>query len=141
MSRNSLVSPLEAQACETQRRLSSPSVFLGQIHSELMEDLTSVARESPKETSVSIHDDETIPVVGLQELVQRLGVELVVTQVERRVDGLEGLKVDIDLLLLAVVGHDRAAVDDEAVGRDLGVELEPLLSGCNCAEHRQPVDS
>jgi hypothetical protein len=46
-------------------------------------------------------------------------VELVVAQVERRVDGLEGLEVDVDLALLALCGEDLATVDNEAIGRDL----------------------
>ena len=47
-------------------------------------------------------------------------MELVVTEVERGVDGLEGLEVDVDLLLLALVRDDGAAVDDQTVGGDLG---------------------
>lgn len=113
------MSSLEAEACETQRRLPSPSVLLGQIHSELVEDLARVSRQCSKQAPVSIHDDEAVPVVGLKELVQGLCVEFVVAKVQRRVDGLEGLKVNVDLLLLAIVSHDCAAVDHEAVGGDL----------------------
>ena len=68
-------------------------------------------------------------------------MELVVAEVERRVDRLEGLEVDVDLLFLALVGDDGAAVDDQAVGRNLGVELEPVLDRSDGAEDRQPVDS
>jgi hypothetical protein len=48
-------------------------------------------------------------------------VELVVAEVQRGVDGLEGLKVDVDLAFLAFGGDDFAAIDDEAIGRNLGV--------------------
>jgi hypothetical protein len=54
-------------------------------------------------------------------------MELVVAEVEGGVDGLEGLEVDIDLALFAFAGDDFAAVDDEAVGGDSGVEFEALL--------------
>ena len=56
-------------------------------------------------------------------------MELVVAKVERCVDGFEGLEVDVDLLLLALLGDDGAAVDDEAHGRHLGVQLESVLHG------------
>ena len=68
-------------------------------------------------------------------------MEFVVAEVERSVDRLEGLKVDVDLLLLALVGDDGSAVNDEAVGRNLGVELEPVLDRGDGAQDRQPVDS
>lgn len=40
---------------------------------------------------------------------------------------LERFKVEVDFLLLALVGEDSSAVDDESIGRDLVVELETLL--------------
>jgi hypothetical protein len=68
-------------------------------------------------------------------------VELVVAEVERRVDGLEGLEVDVDLALLALRGQDFAAVDDEAVGGDLVVEFEALLGGGDGREDGLAVDA
>jgi hypothetical protein len=62
-----------------------------------VQDLARVAAERAKQRAVAVHDDEAILVVALQQLAERGGVELVVTHVERRVDGLEGLKVDVDL--------------------------------------------
>ena len=38
-------------------------------------------------------------------------MELVVAEVEGGVDGLEGLKVNVDFLLLALLCHNGAAVD------------------------------
>jgi hypothetical protein len=54
-------------------------------------------------------------------------VELVVAQVERRVDGLEGFKIKVDLFLLALVGQDGATVNNETIGRSAVVELKSLL--------------
>ena len=66
-------------------------------------------------------------------------MKLVVAKVERRVDWLEGLKVDVDLLLLSLFCDDGAAVDDQAVDGHFGVELEPVLDGGDGAQHGQPV--
>ena len=65
-------------------------------------------------------------------------MELVIAQVEGGVDGFEGLEVDVDLLLLPLLGHDGPAVDDEPVGRDLGVQFESVLDRGNSTEYRQP---
>jgi hypothetical protein len=63
-------------------------------------------------------------------------VEFVVAEVQGGVDGLEGLEVDVDFLLLAVVCHDSACVHDEPIGRDSVVELQALLCGGDGAEDR-----
>jgi hypothetical protein len=68
-------------------------------------------------------------------------MELVVTEVERRVDGLEGLEVDVDLALLALSGDDFTTVDNETIGRDLGVELETLLGRGNSRKDGETVDA
>ena len=139
-----VVSLLHPQPGEPEGGLTSSAVLLGQVHRELVEHITSVALEydlhlaninitpgtclqSTKESTVTIHHNEAKPVVIGQQRCQGLSVELVVTQVERGVDWLERLKVNVDLLLLALIGDDSAAVDDEAVGRNLGVELESVL--------------
>jgi hypothetical protein len=70
-----------------------------------------------------------------------LGVELVVAQIQRSVDGLEGFKVNVNLLFLPFRGHNGSTIDHEAIVRDPGVKLEPLLCGGNGAQHRQPVHS
>ena len=51
--------------------------------------------------------------------LERLGVELVVAEVERRVDGLERLKVNVDFALLVLVCQNGPAVDHQPVGRYL----------------------
>ena len=64
---------------------------------------------------------------GGGQAAAHLGVELVVAQVEGGVDRLEGLEVDVHLLLFVVVRQNCAAVDDQTVGRHLAEELQPLL--------------
>lgn len=94
-----------------------------------MDNLTSVATQSAKESSVSVHDNETEFLVGLEQLGQGFGVKLVVTKVKGRVDRLERLEVYVDLSLLSLRGQDFATVNNKAIGRDLAVQLETLLSG------------
>ena len=60
-----------------------------------------------------------IPLIRLQQLIQCLSVELVVAEVQGGVDGFEGLKIYIELLLLVVLRHDGPRVDDQAVRRHL----------------------
>lgn len=67
-------------------------------------------------------------------------MELVVTKVERGVDGLERFEVNVNLSLFPFRGDDFTTVDDETVGRDFVVELETLLGGGNGRQHRQTVD-
>ena len=50
-------------------------------------------------------------------------------------------EIKVDLLLLALVGEDRAAVDDEAVRRDAVVELEALLGRGDGGEDGEPIDA
>ena len=54
-------------------------------------------------------------------------MKFVVTEVQRSVDRLKGLEVYVDLLFLALVRDNCAAVHDQAVWGHLGVELEAVL--------------
>ena len=60
-------------------------------------------------------------------------MELIVTQVQRRVDWLERLKINVDALFFAVVSQDSATVQHQAVIRNAGIQLELLLSRCDCS--------
>ena len=91
--------------------------------------------QSTEESTVTIHHDESESVVISQQSSQSFGVELVITKIKRGVDGLERLKINVDFLLLALLGDDGAAVDDETIGGDLGVELESVLYRGDGAQH------
>ena len=136
-----VVTLLLTQTRETQSGLTATAVLLGQIDGELLQDLSGIAGEGTEKGTVSVHDDEAILGVGLEQLAQSLGVELVVTEVEGGVDGLEGLEIDVDLPLLALGGDDFTTVDDQTVRRDLGVQLEPLLGGGDGGQDGQAVDT
>lgn len=68
-------------------------------------------------------------------------MEFVVAEVERGVDGLERLEVDVDFALLAFGGDDFTAVDNETIWGDFGVKLEALLGRGNGRQDRQTVDA
>lgn len=68
-------------------------------------------------------------------------MELVVAKVERSVDGLKGLEVDVDLPLLAFRGDNFTTVDDQSIRRHLVVQLETLLGGGNGRQDGESVDA
>lgn len=105
---NVIVAFLLSKASETQSRLPTTTMLLGEINLHLVDDVARVAGERAKEGAVAVHDDEAEFCVGLQQFAECLSVELVVAKVERGVDGFERLKVYVDLLLLAVIGNDSA---------------------------------
>ena len=45
-------------------------------------------------------------------------MELVIAKIKRSVDWLEWLEIDRDFLFFSFVGHDRAAVDNQAIWRN-----------------------
>ncbi len=112
---------------KTKSRLTTTTVLLGKIDGELVNHVTGVAAEGAKQGAVSVHDDEAELLIRFEQLREGLGVELVVTEVERGVDGLERFEIDVDLPLPAFRCQDFTTVDDQAVGRDLIIQLESLL--------------
>ena len=136
-----IVPLLHPQSGESKGRLTASTVLLGQVDGKLVEDVASVALQRAEQGAVTVHDDEAELVVVGEQLGERFRVELVVAQVERRVDGFERFEIDIDFLLLAVVGDDGPAVDDETVGRHFVVQLEPLLDRRDGRQDGESVDA
>lgn len=116
-------------------------MLLGEIDGQTLQDLTGVTAQGTEERTVTVHDNEAELLVRLEQLAQGLGVELVVTKVERGVDGLEGLEIDVNLALLALCGDDFTTVDDQTIRRDLVVQLETLLGGGNGRQNGESVDA
>lgn len=56
-------------------------------------------------------------------------MELVITKIERGVDGLERLEVDVNLSFLSFGCDDFTAVDDQSIRRHLVVKFQTLLGG------------
>mmetsp|Transcript_41110 Transcript_41110/g.98052 ORF Transcript_41110/g.98052 Transcript_41110/m.98052 type:complete len:240 (+) Transcript_41110:743-1462(+) len=129
-----VVSLLQSKAGKTQGRLSSSSMLLGQVHCELVQDLTVIPLHPSKQRAVAIHDQESELVVILHELRQRLRVKLAVTQIHRGVDWLERLKIDGQLLFFVVLCQNLATEDDEAIRRGAVILLQTLLCGCDCGQ-------
>lgn len=74
-----VVTLLLSQTGETESGLTTTTVLLGKIDGELVDDLTGVSAQGSEESTVTIHDDEAELLVGLEQLGQSLGMELVVT--------------------------------------------------------------
>ena len=83
---------LQAEAGKTEGGLTTAAVLLGEVDGELVENLLVGALDCAVEGAVSVHDDETEGLIVNEELVQVLGVEFVIAEVERGIDGLEGLR-------------------------------------------------
>lgn len=77
-----VVALLGTETGETESRLSSTSVLLGQIDRELLQHFASVSSERSKQSAVSVHDDKPEFGVRLEKFSEGLGVELVVTEVQ-----------------------------------------------------------
>jgi len=116
-------------------------VLLGQIDLQTLKNLTGVSTQSTEKRTVTVHDDETELLVRLQQLTQRLGVELVVTKVQGSVDGLEGLEIDVNLSLLSFGGDNFTTVHNQSIGGNLVVQLETLLSRGNGRQDGKTVDA
>ena len=116
-------------------------MFLGQVDLETLQNFSCVTTEGAEQRTVSVHDNETEFLIGLEQLAQGFGVKLVVTQIERGVDRLEGLEVDVNLSLLSFRRDDFTTVDDQAIRRHLVVQLETLLCGGNGRQDGESVDS
>ena len=68
--------------------------------------------QGSEESTVTVHDNEPESVVVREERSESLRVELVITEVQRGVDRLERLKVNVHFLLFSLISDDGAAVDD-----------------------------
>ena len=86
-----------------------------------MENFTGVTAQCTEKRTVTVHDDETEFLVGLQQFTQSLGVEFVVTKVKGGVDRLKRLEINVDLSLLSFRGDNFTTVDDQPIWWDLVV--------------------
>jgi hypothetical protein len=73
---------LVAQTRETERGLSTTAVLLREVDGELVNDLTGVTGKGAEESAVAVHDYEAKAGIGLKELREGFGVELIVAKVE-----------------------------------------------------------
>lgn len=78
-----VVTLLLTQTGETQSRLTTTTVLLGEIDRELLDDVTSVTAQGTEQSTVTVHHNETKLLIGLQQLGKSLGMELVVTEIKR----------------------------------------------------------
>jgi beta-galactosidase GanA len=126
---------------ETKRGLTTTTVLLWQIDRKLVYHVSRVAAQGAEKRTITIHDDEAELLIIFQQLRKRLSVELVVAQVQGRVDWTERLEVDVDLPFLAFSGQDFSTVHNQAIRWNLVVQLETLLCGCDGGQNRLSVDT
>src|SRR5271170_6863621 len=101
-----VVSFFVAETGETERGLTSSTVFFGEIDGKFVNYFTGVSCESTKETAVAVHDDETKTGVVFEEGVEGFCVEFVVAEVEGCVDGFEGFEINVEFSLFTFVCDD-----------------------------------
>mmetsp|Transcript_9829 Transcript_9829/g.18360 ORF Transcript_9829/g.18360 Transcript_9829/m.18360 type:complete len:233 (+) Transcript_9829:1300-1998(+) len=131
----------KTETCETKGGLTTTTVLLGKIDKEFVKNLASITTKGTEEGSVTIHDNKTVLIIRFEQLVKRFSMELVVTEIERGVNGLEGFKVDVHFLLFTIIRHNSTRVHDKTIRRNLVVKLQPLLSRSDSREHRKPIDT
>ena len=78
--------------------------------SYLGNNISRVTSQSAKETTVTVHDNESEAVVVCEQVRKGLGVEFIVTEVQGGVDWLEGLEIDCHFFLLSLVRHNSTTV-------------------------------
>lgn len=110
---------LQTETSKTQGRLTTATVLFGKLHTELVDDLASVAEHGAEEAAVAIHDNESKLLIILEQFGERFDVEFVVAKVERSIYGPERLKIYCHLTLFAIIGHHSTAIKHESIGRHL----------------------
>lgn len=110
----------QTKTSETQSRLTTTTVLLGELHAEFVDHLSRVAKNCTEKAAVSVHDDESKLLVILEQFGQSFDVEFVVAEVKRRIYGPERLKIYCHLPLLAIICHHSATIKHKSIGRHLG---------------------
>jgi hypothetical protein len=109
----------ETQTSKTQGRLTTATMLFGKLHTELVDDLASVAEHCAKEAAVAVHDNESKLLIILEQFGERFDVEFVVAKVQRSIYGPERLKIYCHLTLFAIIGHHSTAIKHESIGGHL----------------------
>jgi len=68
-------------------------------------------------------------------------MEFVIAEVEGGIDRFEGFEIDVDFSLLAFGCQNFTTVDDQAVRRNLVVQLKSLLGRSNGRQDGLTIDS
>ena len=68
-------------------------------------------------------------------------MKLVVAKVQGGINRLERLEIDVDLSFLALRGQDFTTIYDQAIRRNLVIELQPLLGRGDGRKNGLPIDS
>jgi len=94
---------LLSKSSESSATLSTLVVLLGQRDCIATENTLVVALDCSKESTVTIHDDESIPLFTLQLLLEAFGTELAVTAIGEHLQRLDRLECSDRLAGLVVI--------------------------------------
>src|SRR3990167_6957615 len=137
-----VLSLFHSDTSKTLRRLTSSAVFLRQVHSELLENFSSISLDSTIQCTGTIDDDESELLLGCEQFSESLCLEGGCTLVQTGVDCFDWLEVQNELLLcFAVFSEHFTLVDQQSVVRNLVVELQLLSDGVDSLDNRLSVDS
>ena len=134
-----VVATLHTDTGETILRLTTTTVLLGELNGEGAELLLDRSANGRVHATSTVNNDEAELLVGLEHTVELLGVELVVAEIQVTADGLEGLNVESELLLLAVLSQNGAGEEHETVRGDTVDELQAAERSSNSTLDRELV--
>ncbi len=127
----------QTETSKPQGRLTTATVLFGKLHTELVDDLASVAEYGAEEAAVAVHDDESKLLIILEQFGKRFDVEFVVAKVERSIYGPERLKIYCHLTLLAIIGHHSTAIKHESIGGHLAAKRDSIRINSQIEKRQQ----
>jgi len=117
-----------SQSGESIGRLTTSTVLLWKFNTQFMEDVSNVTLESSEKGAITINDDEPKFLVIFEQVVETLGMELVLALVHFGLNWSKRLDIQSDLFLSFVVVHQNlAAENNETILWYLLVKLQFLL--------------
>lgn len=120
-----VVTFLFTETGETDGGLTTLSVLLGKLYSDLLEDFSIVALKSGIKGAITIDNDEAKLLIILQKALKRRSVEPVTAVIERLINGSEWLEIVVDLFLsLTIVHQNDTAENNETILRGVLIELD-----------------
>mmetsp|Transcript_67878 Transcript_67878/g.78925 ORF Transcript_67878/g.78925 Transcript_67878/m.78925 type:complete len:262 (-) Transcript_67878:92-877(-) len=119
-----VVPPLLANTGKTILGLTTSAVLLWELNAELAELFLHAAANRRVQRTRTVDNNEAKLLIGLEHAAELVGVEFVVAQVQATAHGLKWFNVHGELFLLVVLCENRARVQNQAVVRDAGDQLQ-----------------
>lgn len=105
-------------------------MLLGQLHLNLLEDVSVVSLQGSIQSSITIDYYEAEFIIVCEQSVECFTMELVIAEVQKLIDGSERLEIEVHLLLSFTIFHQNyTAINYETVSRSLLVKLQFYVIG------------